>query len=62
MILLSDLIKKISFMKSDTFVTYAKNILVLIKMIKMNLSYTVKSEIIVTTKKDLEELLIPFEI
>ena len=49
-------------MKSDTFVTYAKNILVLIKMIKMNLSYTVKSEIIVTTQKDLEEPLIPFEI
>ena len=62
MILLSDLIKKISFMKSDTFVTYAKNILVLIKMIKMNLSYTVKSEIIVTTQKDLEEPFIPFEI
>ena len=59
MILLSDLIKKISFMKSDKFVTYAKNILVLIKM---NLNYTVKSEIIVTTQEDLEELLIPFAI
>ena len=41
-ILLTD--KKISFVKSKKFVTYAKKNSVQMKMIKMNLNYTVKSE------------------
>ena len=49
--------KKKSFTKSKKFVTYAKKNLVQIKMIKMNLNYTVKSEIIVTAQENLDELL-----
>ena len=49
-------------MKSKKFVTYAKKNLVLMKMIKMDLNYTVKSEIIVITLENLEELLIVFAI
>ena len=49
--------KKKSFIKSKQFVTYAKKNLVQIKMIKMNLNYTVKSEIIVTAQENLDELL-----
>ena len=49
-------------MKSKKFVTYAKKSLVLMKMIKMDLNYTVKSEIIVITLENLEELLIVFAI
>ena len=56
------LIKKVSLMKSKKFVTYAKKNLVLMKMIKMNLNYTIKSEIIVITAENLEELLIVFVI
>ena len=54
--------KKISFMKSKKFVTYLKKNSVQMKMIKMNLNYTVKSEIIVITQENLEELLIVFAI
>ena len=45
-------------MKSKKFVTNANKNLVLMEMIKMRLSYTIKSEIIVVTPEDLEELLI----
>ena len=45
-------------MKSKRFVTYEKKNLVLIKMIRMHLNYTLKSEIIVITQENLEELLI----
>ena len=54
------LIKKISLMKSKRFVTYAKKYLVLMKMIKMHLNFTLKSEIIAITLENLVELLIVF--
>ena len=54
--------KKKSFMKSKKFVTYLKKNSVQMKMIKMNLNYTVKSEIIVITRENIEELLIVFAI
>ena len=54
--------KKLSFMKTKKFVTYVKKNLVLIKMIKIHLNYTIKSEIIVITQENLEELLIVFAI
>ena len=38
------------------FTTYVKKNLILMKMIKMNLNYTIKSEIIVITLQNLEEL------
>ena len=44
-------------MKSKRFVTYAKEHLVLMKMIKMHLNYTIKSDSIVITLENLEELL-----
>ena len=44
-------------MKSKRFVTNAKEHLVLMKMIKMHLNYTIKSESIVITLENLEELL-----
>ena len=49
-------------MKTKRFVTYVKNNLELMKMIKRNLNYTIKSEIIVITLENLEELLIVFAI
>ena len=49
-------------MKSKKFVTYARNNLVQIKMIKMNLNYTAKLETIVITQEKLEKLLIVFGI
>ena len=52
-----ELIKKISLIKSKKFVTYAKKNLVLIEMTKIHLNYTIKSEIIVITLENLEELL-----
>ena len=55
-------VQKISFMKSKKFVTYARNNLVQIKMIKMNLNYTAKLETIVITQEKLEKLLIVFGI
>ena len=54
--------KKISLMKSKKFVTYAKKNLVLMKMIKMHLNYTIKLDIIVITLENLEKLLIVFSI
>ena len=48
--------------ENQKFVTYVKKILVLIKMIKMHLNYTIKSGIIVITLENLEELLIIFAI
>ena len=54
--------KETSLMKSKKFVTYVKRNLVLMKMIKMHLNYTIKSEIIVIITKNLEELLIAFAI
>ena len=51
-----------SLMKSKRFVRYAKKNLLPIKMIKMRFNYTVKSEIIVITLENLEELLIVFTI
>ena len=48
-ILLTD--KENMFYEKQNFVTYAKKNLVPMKMIKMNLNYTVKSEIIVITRK-----------
>ena len=56
------LINKISLMKSKRFVTYAEKYLVLMKMIKMYLNYTMKSETIAITLKNLVELLIVFPI
>ena len=49
-------------MKSKRFVTYAKKNLVLMKKKKTHLNYTIKSEIIVITLENLEELLIVFAI
>ena len=49
-------------MKSKKFVTSGKENLVLIKMIKIFLNYTVKSEILVITQDNLEKLFIVFAI
>ena len=49
-------------MKSKEFVIYAKNNFVQKKIIKKNLNYTVKSEIIVIVQEHLEELPIVFVI
>ena len=46
--------------EKQKFVTYAKKNSILMKMIKMHLSHTIKSEIIVITLENLEELLIIF--
>ena len=54
--------KKINLMKTKRFVTYAKKNLVLKKMIKMHLNFTMKSEFIVFTLENLEELPIVFAI
>ena len=56
------LIEKLSLMKSKKFVTHVKKNLVLIKKMKIHLNYTIKSEIIVITLENLEELLIVFAI
>ena len=48
-----------NFMKSKKFVTYIKNNLVLMKMIKrLYLDYIIKSEIIAIILKNIEEMLI----
>ena len=52
--------KKLSLMKSKKFVKYVKKNLVLIKIIKIHLNYTIKSKIIAITPENLEELLIVF--
>ena len=49
-----------SLIKSKKFAIYAKENLVLMKMMKMDLSYTIKSEINVITPENLEELLIVY--
>ena len=54
--------KEKSLMKIKNFVPYAKNNLVLMKMIKTHLNYTIKSKIIVITLENLEEVLIVFAI
>ena len=48
--------KKKSLIKSKKYITYAKNELVLMLIIKS----IIKSEIIVTTQENIEELLIVF--
>ena len=53
--------KETEFMKSKKFATYVKKI-VLMKIIKIHSNYTIKSEIIVITLENLEELLIVFAI
>ena len=54
--------KENNFYEKQKFVTSARKNLVQIKMIKMDLNYTVKSEIIVMTQENLEELLLVFAI
>ena len=54
--------KKLSFIKSKKTATYAKKGFFIMKMIKINLKYTKKSETIVITLEHLEKLLIAFGI
>ena len=54
--------KEKSLMKSKKFVIYAKKNFVLIKIMEMNLNYTIKSEIMTIILENLEELLIIFVI
>ena len=54
--------KKLRLMKNKKFATYIKKNFVLMKMIKIHLNYTIKSEIIVITQENLKELLIVFAI
>ena len=54
--------KKLSFIKDKKHITYAKESFVTIKIRKANLNYNKKSEIIVITPENLEELLIVFAI
>ena len=49
-------------MKSKKVVTYVKNNLVLMKMMKKHFNYTIKSQIIVIIPENLEELHIIFVI
>ena len=49
-------------MKDKKYVTYAKEVFVMIKIRKKNMTFIIKSEIIATTPKNLEELLIIFAI
>ena len=49
-------------MKSKKNATYVKKSFVMIKMIKRNLKYTKKLEIIAIIQENLEELLIAFAI
>ena len=60
MILLTD--QEIKFMKNKKYVTYAKESFVMIKIRKANMTFIIKSEIIVITQENLEELLIIFVI
>ena len=50
--------KKLSVMKNKKNAMYAKKSFVMMKMKKINLKYTKKSEIFVITPENLEELLI----
>ena len=54
--------RKLSFMKTKKFVIYVKKNLVLIKMIKMHLNYTIQPEIIVIAREILEVRLIVFTV
>ena len=45
-------------MKNKKYVTYARDIFVRMKLMKKNLNIIIKSEIVVTTQENLEELLI----
>ena len=54
--------KKMIFMKSKKFVTYAEKNFVLMKLIKGNLNYFIKLEIIVIILENSGELLIVFAI
>ena len=54
--------KKLRLIKSKRFATYVKKKFVLMKIIKIHLNYTIKSEIIVITRENLEQLLILFAI
>ena len=54
--------KKLRSIKDKKYVTYAKKSFVMLKIRKANLDYTKKSEIIVITPENLEELLIIFAI
>ena len=49
--------KKISLLKSEKLFIYAKKDSILMRMIKMHLNYTIKSEIIATIQQNIEELL-----
>ena len=49
-------------MKNKKYVTYARDIFVRMKIIKKNLNFAIKSEIIVITAENLEELIIVFAI
>ena len=53
---------KLVLLKSKKFVIYVKKNFVLIRMMRTNLNYTIKSEIIVIKQENLEELLIIFVI
>ena len=44
--------------EKQNFVTYVKKNLILVKIIKIHLHYTIKSEITVITHENLEELLL----
>ena len=54
--------KKKNLMKSKVFVIYAKKKFVLIKIMKKNLNYIVRSEITVNIQENIEELLTVFVI
>ena len=54
--------KKISPIKSKKFVIYVKKNLILLKVIKMDLNYIIKQEIIVNILENIEQLLIIFVI
>ena len=54
--------KKKNLMKSKVFVKYAKKNFVLIKIMKKNLNYIVRSEITVNIQENIEELLTVFVI
>ena len=54
--------KNIGLMKGKKYVIYAKKNFVMMKKRKVNLNYIIKSEIIVITPENLEEMLIVFAI
>ena len=54
--------EKKSLIKNKKFVAYVKKTFVLIKIMKVNLNYTIKSEITTIIHENIEELLIVFVI